>query len=215
MSIKFASYRFTTQMKFAVAPYIRNATGNHVFEVFEQVQQACDNKHGLKQDQWFMRNVNTGELMSPWHDVSLESTSGEKDELTGVIEITRNTKKKLETNKQLPYNPIMQDTTIDKETGERVLRSYVKPPKFNYGFVPRTWCSDKEGGDSDAIDLVDLSQKQLKPILGVSDYKVLGLVGLVDQGELDCKVLAIEVTEANERGIRNLADYNRQNPGAV
>jgi inorganic pyrophosphatase len=28
-------------------------------------------------------------------------------------------------------------------------------------------------------------------------------------------VLAIETTEAYERGIRNIGDYNRQNPGAV
>jgi inorganic pyrophosphatase len=28
-------------------------------------------------------------------------------------------------------------------------------------------------------------------------------------------VLAIEATEAYERGIRNISDYNRQNPGAV
>lgn len=28
-------------------------------------------------------------------------------------------------------------------------------------------------------------------------------------------MLAIEVHEARERGIRNLADYKRQNPGAV
>jgi 3'-phosphoadenosine 5'-phosphosulfate synthase len=95
--------------------------------------------------------------MSPWHDVAFESSSGEEDEITGVIEITSSTSKKLETNKQLPFNPIMQDTTTDKATGKQKLRSYVKPPKFNYGFVPRTWCSDKLGGDSDAIDLVDLS----------------------------------------------------------
>jgi len=43
----------------------------------------------------------------------------------------------------------------------------------------------------------------------------LGVAGLIDQGELDCKILAIEVNEAEERRIRNLADYNRVNPGAV
>jgi len=65
------------------------------------------------------------------------------------------------------------------------------------------------------MDLIDLSQKQLKPVLGVSDYKVLGSFGILHQGKLSRKVLAIEVNEANERGIRSLADYNRQNPGAV
>ena len=45
--------------------------------------------------------------------------------------------------------------------------------------------------------------------MAVSDYMLLGSMGLIDQGELDVKVLAIEVTEAKERGIRNLSDYER------
>jgi inorganic pyrophosphatase len=65
-----------------------------------------------------MRDAQTGEFMSPWHDVALESTTGEKDEFTGIIEIIRNTKKKLETKLELPFNPIMQATTFDLETGK-------------------------------------------------------------------------------------------------
>jgi len=52
--------------------------------------------------------------------------------------------------------------------------------------------------------LVDLSLKQSKPVLAVADYLVLGIFGLVDQGELDYKVLGIEANEANEHGIKNL-----------
>jgi len=54
-----------------------------------------------------LRDSQTGKFMSPWHDIALESSSGEQDEVTGVIEITCNTKKKLETNKAMAYNPIM------------------------------------------------------------------------------------------------------------
>jgi inorganic pyrophosphatase len=75
MSIKFASYRLSTQMKFAIAPYIRHSTLGREFEVVEKIQQAADNEHGLQQAQWFLRNTLTGELMSPWHDVALEATS--------------------------------------------------------------------------------------------------------------------------------------------
>jgi len=39
-----------------------------------------------------MRDAQSGGFMSPWHDVALESTSDEKDEYTGIIEIIRNTK---------------------------------------------------------------------------------------------------------------------------
>jgi hypothetical protein len=59
------------------------------------------------------------------------------------------------------------------------------------------------------MSLVDLSQKQLKPVLAISDYKVLGLFGILQQGNFSCKVLGIEVHEAKERGIRSLADYKR------
>lgn len=88
-------------------------------------------------------------------------------------------------------------------------RVYSKPPAFNYGFIPQTWCDDELGGDADALDLIDLSGKELKPILAVSDYLVLGMMGLIDQGELDYKVLGIEANEAKERGIKSLKDFNR------
>lgn len=114
-----------------------------------------------------------------------------------------------------PNNPIQQDVTTDPKTGAKKLRFYGHAPKFNYGFIPRTWCSEVDAGDMDAIDLVDLSQKQLKKTLSVSDYLVLGVLGLIDQGELDVKVLAIEINEAKEKGIRNLKDYKRINPGSV
>lgn len=152
--------------------------------------------------------------MSPWHDIEMESKCDEEYTLTGVIEITQNTTKKLECMKELPHNPIMQDYKKN-EDGKYIHRSYVKAPQFNYGFIPQTWCDDSCGGDADAIDLVDLSWKELKPILAVSDYLVLGMIGLVDQGELDYKVLAIEINEARHRNITSLDTYKRQNPGHI
>ena len=45
--------------------------------------------------------------------------------------------------------------------------------------------------------------------------KVLGAFCLIDQGELDWKVLTLNVSEAREGGIRNMQEYMRVNPGAV
>lgn len=59
-------------------------------------------------------------------------------------------------------------------------RIYPRPADFNYGFIPQTWCDDQACGDSDPMDLVDLSWKEAKPILAISDYLVLGVLGLVD-----------------------------------
>jgi inorganic pyrophosphatase len=88
----------------------------------------------------------------------------------------------------------MQAVVMDPKTGKKRLSTYAKPPKFNYGFLPRTLTNTRH---TEAIDLVDLSQKQLKPVLAVSDYLVLGLVGLVDEDSMQAKVLAIEVNEAH------------------
>ena len=73
----------------------------------------------------------------------------------------------------------MQDYTKLPD-GKRQHRVYVKPPNFNYGFIPRTWSDPRSGGDGDAIDLVDLSLNGMKAVLAVSDYTVLGILGLVD-----------------------------------
>jgi inorganic pyrophosphatase len=56
--------------------------------------------------------------MSPWHEIEIESSSGEHNEVTGVIEIPCHSKRKLITKKSEDYNPIMQDTTTSKKSGK-------------------------------------------------------------------------------------------------
>ncbi len=51
--------------------------------------------------------------------------------------------------------------------------------------------------------------------MSVSDFKILGVFGVVDQGFLSYKILAIEAHEAKERRIRNLQDYKSTNIGAL
>lgn len=45
--------------------------------------------------------------------------------------------------------------------------------------------------------------------MAVSDFLVLGAIGLIDQGEQDIKILAIEINEAQERGITTLGDFEK------
>ena len=112
------------------------------------------------------------------------------------------------------HNPIASDTRTNKQSGKAELRHYGMPTIFNYGFIPQTWEDGAAGGDNDPIDLVDLSQHK-KPVLAVSDYMVLGCLGLIDQGETDWKVLAIDVQEAMDRKINSLADFEKLYPGRV
>jgi len=132
-----------------------------------------------------------------------------------VIEITNGTTAKMECNGEVAHNPVMSDTNKNKESGKRQLRHYGMPTTFNYGFIPQTWEDPAEGGDNDPVDLVDLSTTSKKPLLAVADYLVLGCLGLIDEGEYDWKVLALEVGEAKDLGVATIDDFNRQFPGRV
>lgn len=55
-------------------------------------------------------------------------------------------------------------------------------------------------GDDDPIDVVDLSTKDRK-LLDVVKVKVLGAFCLIDQGELDWKVLVMDVEEAQQKNV--------------
>ena len=213
--LQFSSRGFA-RLLFAKPPYIRTKTLSGIeISTKIHVQPKEENPNGLESKQWFMKHKNSEELISPWHDVEIEPSQPGDFHVTGVTEITLSTSQKLEATKGIPFNPVMQDTVLNKNTGQRHHRVYPKPPNFGYGYIPQTWCDDELGGDGDPIDLVDLGWKELKPVLSVSDYLVLGIFGLVDQGELDYKVLAIEVHEAKERGIKSIKDYDRIRPGVL
>jgi len=117
--------------------------------------------------------------LSPWHDIELVPSTLKNNHITGVIEIPHSTVAKLELHKESKNNPIVNDTRANKQSGKHELRNYGLSTIFNYGFIPQTWEDGATGGDNDPIDLVDLGQSK-KPILGVSDYLVLGCLGLID-----------------------------------
>jgi hypothetical protein len=52
--------------------------------------KAADASDGLAKTHHFLTNKETGNFMSPWHDLELEA-SNDKGDVTGVIEITQNT----------------------------------------------------------------------------------------------------------------------------
>lgn len=54
------------------------------------------------------------------------------------------------------------------------------------------------------MDIVDLSNSV--PSLSISDFRVLGVLGLVHKGCFDYKIFVMDVGEANSRGISTLKD---------
>ena len=116
------------------------------------------------------------------------------------------------------YNPVKQDTNQSRHTGELQLRYYAKFPIFNYGILPQTWehSTIVEGnkeyyGDNDPLDILELGTQPL--VTGtVAEVQILGALCLIDQNELDWKILTINSEEADKLGIRDHKDYEEAFP---
>lgn len=106
-----------------------------------------------------------------WHHVSPGDRIPEI--VNGIVEIPKGTRAKYE---------------LDKESGllilDRVLYSSVYYPA-NYGFIPQTYCDDK-----DPLDILILSQIDVVPMCLVP-AKVIGVMRMLDNGEADDKIIAV------------------------
>jgi len=127
--------------------------------------------------------------VSPWHDIPLKGSAD--GTYNAVIEIPKMTKAKMEVATKEPGNPIAQDMKKGK------LRDYHGPIFWNYGCLPQTWEDPnaehpelKCFGDDDPIDVVEIGSKALA--MGtVAEVKPLGVIAMIDDGELDWKVVAV------------------------
>lgn len=113
--------------------------------------------------------------MHPWHDVNLGEQAPEI--VWSVIEIPKGSKLKYE---------------LDKSSGlikvDRVLFSSVHYPA-NYGFIPQTYCDDK-----DPLDVLVLGQEPVVP-LSLMRAKIIGVMRMEDQGEGDDKLIAVHADD--------------------
>ena len=114
----------------------------------------------------------------------------------------------------------MQDTKKNVFSKELELRYYAQFPLFNYGFIPRTWeqnlTKDELGlfGDDDPIDICDLSRGK-KAVGDIFRGKVLGGFCLIDQGEVDWKILTVDEEEAKRERITSINDFPAEQIRAV
>ncbi len=113
--------------------------------------------------------------MNPWHDVSIGSRAPE--EFASIIEVPRGSNVKYE---------------LDKVSGlirvDRTLFSSVFYPA-NYGFIPQTYCDDK-----DPLDVLVLGQEPLVPMC-IVEARPIGLMRMIDQGEKDDKIIAVQSSD--------------------
>jgi inorganic pyrophosphatase len=126
---------------------------------------------------------------NPWHDVSYGADA--PNHVTAIIQIPKGSKGKFE---------------LDKDSGmlklDRVLFSAVHYPA-NYGFIPQTYC-----GDKDPLDILVITSIEL-PQLCLIDAKVIGVMRMVDQGEADDKIIAVA---QNDMSVNYLNDINELPP---
>jgi len=148
--------------------------------------------------------------VSCWHDIPLVIKN------TGMFnyvnEIPKGDLAKMECATKERWNPIKQDV----KKGKLRFFTYGTIP-FNYGFLPQTWedptrkseFSDADTfGDNDPVDVVELSETPLG-CGQISSVKILGLLGLIDEGETDWKVLALDNAHKSAGEINSIDDVDK------
>lgn len=154
-----------------------------------------------------------GERISIWNDVPLQP---QESLYHFVCEVPKGTRQKMEVQTQLAFHPIKQDL-IDGQ-----LRQYRYGDMIcNYGAMPQTWedpshISPHTGapGDNDPLDLVEIGSGAL-PLGSVSVVKVLGVLGLIDGGETDWKIIGVRSDDPLAEQLDDIGDVERAQPGLL
>jgi inorganic pyrophosphatase len=140
--------------------------------------------------------------ISPWHDIPLKGEKG----YNMLVEIPKMTKAKMEVATKEEMNPIAQDVKKGK------LRDYHGPIFWNYGCIPQTWEDPNEEhpelkvfGDDDPIDVIEIGSKSLA-MGSVTEVKPLGVLAMIDDGELDWKVVAVSVDDPLAKEYNDIDD---------
>jgi inorganic pyrophosphatase len=151
--------------------------------------------------------------ISPWHDIRLHTEVNEVFNM--ICEIPKMTKAKFEVATKEPRNPIKQDIKKGK------LREYHGPIYWNYGMFPQTWEDPnvehptmKCCGDNDPLDVVEIGTDTFK-MGSVMPVKILGALAMLDEGEVDWKILAISTSDPLAEELNDVADIEKKCPGVV
>ncbi|CAK4655169.1 unnamed protein product [Aphanomyces euteiches] len=136
------------------------------------------------------------QVLSPWHDIPLRPV-GEtaKNVFNFINEIPKGTRAKMEIATAEQNNPIKQDVKKGN------LRFYHFDSLVNYGCIPQTWedpahidPATHRGGDNDPIDVCEIGSR-VAAVGEVYPVKALGVLGMIDDGETDWKVIAIALDD--------------------
>ena len=131
-------------------------------------------------------------IFNSWHDVSPGKDVPKT--VNGIIEIPKGSKGKYE---------------LDKVTGllrlDRVLYSSVHYPA-NYGFIPQTYCDDK-----DPLDILIICSIDVNPLC-IIEANVIGVMHMMDDDEQDDKIIAVA---KNDMAVNYVSDIGELPPHTV
>ncbi|XP_053357270.1 inorganic pyrophosphatase 2, mitochondrial [Clarias gariepinus] len=173
-----------------------------------------------------------GKYISPFHDIPLYAVDHQENSVPRkrqkcsdseilfnmVVEVPRWSNAKMEIATKEALNPIKQDM----KKGKLRYVANVFPHKgyiWNYGALPQTWEDpshmDKDTnccGDNDPVDVCDIGTRVC--ISGqVIQVKVLGILALIDEGETDWKVIAINTADPDANKLNSIEDVRINRPG--
>jgi len=125
-------------------------------------------------------------VKNAWHSVDVGANSPYI--VNSVIEIPKGSKAKYE---------------FDKPSGllrlDRVLFSSVHYPA-NYGFIPQTYCDDK-----DPLDILVISSVDVVPLC-LLEAQVIGVMQMVDEDEHDDKIIAVAKKDMSVNYINDISE---------
>ncbi|XP_041042514.1 inorganic pyrophosphatase-like isoform X1 [Carcharodon carcharias] len=166
--------------------------------------------------QLYLKN-SEGKFISPFHDIPLYAAI-DKALFNMVVEVPRWTNAKMEIATNVPLNPIKQDM----KNGKMRYVANIFPHKgyiWNYGALPQTWedpfhkdpCTDF-AGDNDPVDICDIGSRVCS-CGEVIQVKVLGALALIDEGEMDWKIIAINLEDPEAQMFNDIDDVRKYKPG--
>ncbi|CEF70016.1 Inorganic pyrophosphatase [Strongyloides ratti] len=160
-----------------------------------------------------------GNVINPWHDIPLFACEQNKI-YNMIVEIPRFSNAKMEMATKEAGAPIKQD----QKKGVARFVNNIFPFRgypWNYGALSQTWedpnhidSHTNAKGDNDPIDVIEIGSK--KHNAGdIVQVKALGIVALLDEGETDWKVLAIDVTDPMANLVNDVEDVEKHFPGVI
>jgi len=157
----------------------------------------------------------SGKAVSAMHDIPMTASPGVYNM---VVEVPRWSNAKIEIDLKSGLNPLKQD--VKKGKLRYVANCFPHHGYiWNYGAIPQTWedpnhtdASTNCKGDNDPIDVCEIGQN-IHARGSVIQVKVLGVFAMIDEGETDWKVIAIDVNDPLAENLNDINDVDKVMPG--